>query len=335
MIIFDASRGEYVDTETGEVVEDRVVDQGPEWRAYTEEENRERSRANAIDFTLHDQGLSTRIGYDKVKDRIKLMKLQKLQGRVRVSKDRKLVTYLSMLNSEASKLDLPEHVKETAAFILRKVVESGFKKRVDPYALIAAVLYYSCQVNNIPRHLQEIKARYELSSSELWKALRVVKAAAAPEFRIKTIKPTEYIPKIVDRLGLPPIIGAKATELVDFMHRRGLACGRSYLALSAAAVYLVSTLMDVKKTQKEIADSLNITEVTIRNRYREIIKVLGPVKYVCRDCGYELYRFEEVGQDFYGVRTPSEVKAMCRGKCPKCGHELGAPTLVEKLEVLM
>ncbi|MFP3234563.1 MAG: hypothetical protein RXR08_13200 [Sulfolobaceae archaeon] len=62
---------------------------------------------------------------------------------------------------------------------------------------------------------------------------------------------------------------------------------------------------------------------------------MGPVRYVCRNCGYELYRFEKVGQDFYGVRTPSEVKSMYGGKCPKCGHPLGEPTLVRKLEVIM
>ncbi len=51
-----------------------------------------------------------------MKDRIKLMKMQKLQRSVRVSnRDRKLVTFLTTLNSEASKLSLPDHVKETAS----------------------------------------------------------------------------------------------------------------------------------------------------------------------------------------------------------------------------
>jgi transcription initiation factor TFIIB len=102
--------------------------------------------------------------------------------------------------------------------------------------------------------------------------------------------------------------------------------------MSAAAVYIVSVLMDVKKNQKEIANALGITDVTIRGRYREIIKALGPVRYVCENCGCELYRFKEVGEDFHGIITPSEVKSMYGGKCPKCGHQLGEPS-VEKLEV--
>ena len=52
-----------------------------------------------------------------------------------------------------------------------------------------------------------------------------------------------------------------------------------------------------------------------------------PVKYICKNCGYVLYKFERVGQDFYGVRTPSEIKLMYGGMCPRCGHELGTPTI--------
>ncbi|PVU77158.1 transcription initiation factor IIB, partial [Acidianus hospitalis] len=91
-IVFDANRGEYICTETGEVIEDKVVDQGPEWRAYTEEENRERSRAGTINLAVHDMGLSTYMD-TRAKDRIKAMRLRKLQIRSRVgtSEQRNLV----------------------------------------------------------------------------------------------------------------------------------------------------------------------------------------------------------------------------------------------------
>ncbi|ARM76426.1 hypothetical protein [Acidianus manzaensis] len=52
-----------------------------------------------------------------------------------------------------------------------------------------------------------------------------------------------------------------------------------------------------------------------------------PVRYICKNCGYELYRFERVGQDFYGVRMPSEIISLLGGKCPRCGHPLGVPAL--------
>ncbi|MCH4815073.1 MAG: transcription initiation factor IIB family protein [Saccharolobus sp.] len=273
-ITYDVEKGMYVCTNCGSVIEDNAVDPGPDWRAYNAKDRNEKERVGSPSTPkVHDWGFHTIIGYGRAKDRLKTLKMQRMQNKIRVSpKDKKLVTLLSILNDESSKLELPEHVKETASLIIRKMVETGQTKRIDQYTLIVAALYYSCQVNNVPRHLQEFKVRYSISSSEFWNALKRVQSVAKsiPDFRPK-IRPTEYIPKIIYRLNLPPIIGTKASELVDLMHKQGLTSGKGYLSLSAASVYLISALMDIKKTQKEVADSLDITEVTIRNRYKDIV----------------------------------------------------------------
>ncbi|AWR95008.1 transcription initiation factor IIB [Acidianus brierleyi] len=273
-IRYDYERGQYICSNCGYVIEDNVIDSGPEWRAYNYEDRIIKERTGSpLTLKVHDQGLTTKIGYGKVKDKVKLLKMQRLQNKLRVSsKDKKLVTYLSVLNNEAAKLALPEYVKETSALILRKLIETGLARRIEMYTLIAAILYYSCQINNIPKHLQEIKTRYALSSSELWKALERVQeiSKTIQNFRPK-VKPVGYIPEIIEKLQLPSVIATKSAEVVDIMYKNGLTSGKGYLALSAATVYLISTLMDVKKTQKEVAESLKITEVTIRNRYKEII----------------------------------------------------------------
>ena len=46
--------------------------------------------------------------------------------------------------------------------------------------------------------------------------------------------------------------------------------------------------------------------------------------YVCRNCGHVLFVFRR-GQDSYGPRMPSEIRAQFAGRCPRCGHELGVP----------
>lgn len=52
-----------------------------------------------------------------------------------------------------------------------------------------------------------------------------------------------------------------------------------------------------------------------------------PVVYRCRNCGYVLYVFWHVGQDSYGVPTPSEISSRYGGICPRCGHRLGKPSI--------
>lgn len=43
------------------------------------------------------------------------------------------------------------------------------------------------------------------------------------------------------------------------------------------------------------------------------------VIFRCRNCGTILFRFSRVGQDFYGLPTPEELRARIGGKCPICG----------------
>ncbi|MCS7108127.1 MAG: hypothetical protein RMH77_01165 [Sulfolobales archaeon] len=52
-----------------------------------------------------------------------------------------------------------------------------------------------------------------------------------------------------------------------------------------------------------------------------------PVIYKCSACGFVLYSFEKVGQDFYGLPTPSELATKLGGRCSKCGNSLGIPKL--------
>ena len=51
-----------------------------------------------------------------------------------------------------------------------------------------------------------------------------------------------------------------------------------------------------------------------------------PVKYICRNCGFVLWEFQRVGQDYFGVPTPEEIKRIY-GVCPRCKSELGVPQL--------
>ncbi len=47
-----------------------------------------------------------------------------------------------------------------------------------------------------------------------------------------------------------------------------------------------------------------------------------PVVYRCSRCGYILYVFVRVGQNSYGVPTPSELANQYGGVCPRCGKPL-------------
>ena len=53
-----------------------------------------------------------------------------------------------------------------------------------------------------------------------------------------------------------------------------LTSGRGPTGVAAAAIYVASVLCNERKTQKEIAEVVGVTEVTIRNRYKELTEHL-------------------------------------------------------------
>ncbi|BCS94253.1 Transcription initiation factor IIB [Metallosphaera sp. J1] len=284
-IIFDAERGNYVCARDGTVIEENVIDQGPEWREFDAGDRNKKRRVGAgVTDRVHDQGFSTLIGGGRVKDRMKAIRLQRLQNKSRVtSKDKKLVTYLSQLNSEAAKLGLPGYVKETAAGVIKRLIDSGLARRIDMYALIAATIFYVSRLYKIPLQLNEVKKLFNVDSSSFWKAsARVQNVMQKGSFfsNFGGPSPLEHIPDIVNKAKLPQHVGTMAAEIASILVKNAITSGKGYLSVAAASVYLASTILDHKKTQKELAESLNITEVTIRNRYKEIISALDVEVYL-------------------------------------------------------
>jgi transcription initiation factor TFIIB len=54
-----------------------------------------------------------------------------------------------------------------------------------------------------------------------------------------------------------------------------LTSGRGPAGIAAAATYIASLLTDERRTQGEIAKGAHVTEVTIRNRYKELTQRLN------------------------------------------------------------
>lgn len=271
-VIFDSERAQYVCGSKGVVIEDSVVDQGPEWRNFEDEGVRVRA-GPPLTYTNHTQGFGTVVG--TVGKWSRLEKLRILQRKSRVSsRERKRVAYHAALNRVAGMLNLPRPAWETASMILRILVETGLARRVDPDALTAAVIHYSCKVHRIPVRLQELKELYELEGRKLWEASRKVTQAARRLNLTPKLRPAEYVPRIVNKLGLPGEVSVKSMEIVSLLFQNGETSGKDPARVSAAAVYLVSTLMDVKRTQKEISEALGITEVAVRGGYRDMVEKL-------------------------------------------------------------
>jgi len=261
-----------------------MIDKRPEWRAFTHEQLLKRKRTGPPGtYSIHDKGLTTTIDSSSrdyqgrrlsLREKIRMKRLIICQKRMRAAnaEEKKLIEILSRLNHLTSTLQLPATVNETAAIILRKAVKAKMiRGRIyDDY--IAAAIYLACRELKISRTLDEIAKSANVPRKRLAQQYR--KLITLLRKRPPPSNPISYIPKLLNVLNLPAYVQTKAAEILSLARERGITSGKGPMGLAAAAIYIASVLMDEKKTQREVADAAGITEVTVRNRYKELIDAL-------------------------------------------------------------
>jgi len=292
-IVLDEVRGEWICLDTGEVIAERVIDRGPEWRAFTAEEKEKRSRAGApITTTLHDGGLSTMIDwYDKdatgkkldLKKRLELIRMRKWHTRTRMqsSIDRNLAQAMNELDRIAQQLGLPDYVKEEAAMIYKRAVEKELVRGRAIESVVAAALYAACRIHRIPRTLDEIAKYTKSGRKEVARCYRLLVRELG--LKIPIVDPTDYAQRIAAMLNLSGATVKTAIEIINKARQAGLTAGKDPAGIAAAAVYIAALLNDERRTQKEVAAAAGVTEVTVRNRYKELIELLNTLGWEKRE----------------------------------------------------
>jgi transcription initiation factor TFIIB len=87
--------------------------------------------------------------------------------------------------------------------------------------------------------------------------------------------PSDYIPRFATQLGLSGKVQAKAIEIIQKAKESGVLNGKGPTGIAAAALYVSSIHLGERKSQRDIAEIAGVTEVTIRNRYKELANNLG------------------------------------------------------------
>jgi len=94
------------------------------------------------------------------------------------------------------------------------------------------------------------------------------------ELKLLPTAPQDYVSRFCSKLNLSSDVQAKTNKILKKATNKELTSGRGPTGLAAAALYIASVLCDERRTQREVAEIAGVTEVTIRNRYKEITKAL-------------------------------------------------------------
>lgn len=284
-IIVDYTHGESVCESCGLVIEDGKIDHRAEWNAYDSDDIAKKERTGApMTLTRHDKGLSTEISWDdrdsngrtlNRHNRTKFYRLRKLHKLSKTSSTREynVVRALRDITTRGNKMGLARDVIETAAYVYRKAQHNNITRGRSIACISAASIYIACRQCHVPRTLDEVSKAFELRRRDVSRTFNCI--IRMLKIQLPLASPENYITRLCGQLHLNGKTQKLVKELLNEASEKGLINGRSPLAIVGALIYIASIVTHEKRTQAEIATAANVTEVTIRNRYKELKDVLA------------------------------------------------------------
>ena len=274
--ITDYDSGEICCKDCG-IVSERILDTSYERRVFNPEEKKKKSRSGPpLTYARYDLGLSTHID-PRIKgkrnlsyeEKNKLFTLIKWQNRIRVSSvnEKNLATALNDLERLRGYLKLPKVLKEEAAIKYRKALEKGLVKGRAIIGITTASLYLVARQRGIARSPGEFAKAAQLKKTDVTRYYRLLKR------ELEEVAPFQnsdsYINTICNKLELSGATELLALKIAKVAKEKKITQGKDPKTVAAAAVYRAGLITNERKSQREIAGILKITEVSVRNRLKD------------------------------------------------------------------
>ncbi len=283
-IVTDLETGELICGMCGYVLSERIEDYGPEHRNFLDGSVDKSRTGDAILLSRHDRGLSTiidrsdkdatgKILNSSMKNTIRRLRIWDTQSQAKTSYDINLRRAFNDLDRLKDKLQLSDSIIEKAAYTYRKAVERKIIRGRSISAIIAASVYVACRDAETPRTLGDIELAGNIKRKELTKCYRLL--IQELDLKIPQINPIQCVVRAANILGVSEKTKRCAINILNEYERHGTMGGKNPISLAATALYLATNLTNQHFSQKQVADAANVTEVTIRNRSKEMKEIMG------------------------------------------------------------
>ncbi len=282
-LVQDFGRGEVHCGTCGIVVEDSIIDSGPDWRAFDSEQRESKERTGApLSVMQHDLGLGT-VMWGRTdahgrslppKEATKIRRMQKWDRRARFKRgaERNLASALTEIRRMGTGLSVPKPVLEDAATYYRQAAQKNLIRGRSIDSVAAASLYAAMRKGGVPRSLEEIADVARVGKREIGRVYKVL--ASELRLSLSPVSPASFIPRFASRLELPSETESYANDLVAKAIQAEVTSGKDPKSVAAGAIYIASVLSGKPRTQRDVSEASGVTEVTVRNRYKELVEAL-------------------------------------------------------------
>ncbi|MDC0526495.1 transcription initiation factor IIB family protein [Euryarchaeota archaeon] len=232
---------------------DLIFDSGPKWTSYNPD--------TVVPSIPQEQNINSRT----------IMKWQK-ETRTGNLASRSILLASDEIERIAFDLKVDNTIKESALEIFSSSSKAGLVRGRSSEKVAAAAIYTACRMENVPRTLDEVADKTNLNRNELSRLHRLITRKL--KLKISITNTSNLLPRFSDKLALNRNIEIYAQDIINTVENSDYRQGISPTALLGASLYLSCKKYKVRRSQLEIAKAVGTSEVTLRNRAKEIIKLI-------------------------------------------------------------
>lgn len=281
-MLTDDTTGEMYCGKCGYVRTEKVDDAGPEWRSFPSDGRTDPARTGVpTSLTMHDMGLATVISpvnkdssgkplSSSMRQSIERLRTWDSRSQVHEPVDRNFRQAFSELNRLKDKLTISSAVLEKAAYIYRKALHKGLVRGRSISALIAASLYAACRDTETPRTIKDVGEAANIKKKDIARCYRLLHREL--DLKMPVVNSIQCISRIASKIGISEKTRRSACLVLKEAQESHESAGKDPMGLAASALYLSCVKNGESLTQRDIAEAANVTEVTIRNRYKSLKK---------------------------------------------------------------
>jgi transcription initiation factor TFIIB len=286
-IVTDPESGEIICGNCGMVISDKVEDTSHLERQIFREGQIDETRARTgapTSLARHDMGLATVIGRDnrdasgqKIDPSISsaMQRLRMWDFRVQQNNtpsDRNLRTAFNFLNTLKDKIGLSDTIVEKAAYIYRKAQERGFVRGRSIYAVLAAAVYIACRDLGVPKTMKDIAAASNVKRKNIARVYRQL--ILELDYKVPSIDPFKCVTKVANKAKLAEKTKRRAINIMQKVTENEISAGKDPMAVAATVLYMSGIKTGENISQREISSAAGVTEVTLRNRFKDLTSQL-------------------------------------------------------------
>jgi transcription initiation factor TFIIB len=173
-------------------------------------------------------------------------------------------------------LQVPQPIADTAMDIYRKAARGKYLHGKTIYGTLCACIYAGYMQHGVPINLRAFADKASIDKTIIGKYYISMKENGFIERKDSKDRVLLLVSKIVAKNNLPGDVETISMKIYDIIKTKKQLVGKSPISIACAILYIVNVCLSLGITQKELAYSCGVSEVSLRinaNKFKESMDI--------------------------------------------------------------